>query len=556
MLGFNFGHYGQLSFPWTRKINSEALDKNKEKIQKVALAPIDQNDGAIQIDTGYGLSGVSNDDSILDTAFNTSVQLVNEYRTMAFDSDVDMAIDDIVNAAIVADEDDEVVTLDLDKVDLSETIKTKTVEAFEKITRLLQLNTKSYELFRSWYVDGRQYFQVLVDEEKKSEGIKALVNLDPRGLSKVKRVRKELNTQTRIEEIVGVEKFYVYNPKWIDDRINSSAGGAYNPNFQTRNSYASTAQPLILPEAAVAFVHSGIMSPDNTVVFSHLEKARKPLNNLKSMRDGAVIYRITRSPERRAFYVDTGSLPKKAAEQYVQELANKHRSKLGYDTYSGKIVGQPYQQSMLEDFWLPRLEGGRGTEIGTIAGGSNLGEITDILYFQKVMYRALNVPVGRLEDDGASIISSGSSTGEISRDEWKFNKFIQRLRGKYSELFSFLLMTELVLTGVCTEAEWLESFNGRIKFMYKSDLYLKEKQETDKMMGKIAAVAQATEYVGQYYSLEWVQREILKFDEEQIKLENERMEAEALRDADLKARIAQTQSDIPNEDDLDTTEET
>ena len=521
---------------WVNKVKSPNADRDIE-LQKKALQVLNNQDGSYVLDNSMFVShGLA-----VEVSFQTSTQLVNEYRSMGLDADVDMAVDDIVNAAVVSDDDDDVVVANMENIEISDDLKEKVSDEFRYLMDLLDMNRSAYDKFKQWYIDGRQYYQIMVNEGKPKDGIQKLVLLDPRALKKVKSVDRKMDTTSKLNSIISSEVFYLYNPIWVNDNTADGSGmGGHNARTSAISANGSVVK---LSENSIAYVHSGVLSSDGSLVFSHLEKARKPLNNLKSMRDGAVIYRITRSPERRAFYVDTGTLPKKAAEEFVQGLMNRHKSKMIYDPASGRIKGQPYQQSMVEDFWLPRQEGGRGTEITTLQGGQNLGEITDILYFQKLLFRSLNVPADRLEDSNAGILIGGRGT-EITRDEWKFNKFIQRLRRKYCSLFDQLLRTHLILKGVCSSEEWEELFNGKIKYEFKSDAYLKEQEENDKLLGKVAALAQADEFVGKYYTREWVMKNIMRFDEDEIKAELDGMKAE-------KTEMAEFALTLPTNDDGD-----
>jgi hypothetical protein len=497
--------------------NQKAADK---RLLQQSLEVSDAQDGSHIIDTTHYHSP----SLAVESSFQQSSALVNEYRAMALDLDVDAAIDDIVNAIVTTDEDEQAVDVNLDGVEgVSEQVKTKIKGEFKNILHMMDFDQTGYEKVRQWYIDGRQYWQIVVDDKNKKAGIQRLIHLDPRAMKRIKQVQKEYGPD-RIERITGVENFYLYNTSWS---VDTSFGNGVTPMSSSSAMIAKQAvrQTLRIPANGIAFVHSGILSPDGNMVFSHLEKSRKPLNNLKMMRDALVIYRITRAPERRVFYVDVGSLPPKSAESYVVTFMNKNKSKMSYDSVTGKVNGHSYQSTMLEDFWMPRREGGRGTEVDTLQGAQNLGQIDDILYFQKLLFRSLNVPIGRLESDNSSAVF-GSRGAEITRDEWKFNKFVQRLRRRYSKLFSDILGTHLQLQEVVTKEEW-ESMVGLIRFDYASDSFVKSQQEDESLNSRMASAASAEAIVGKYVSKEWVQRNILKMSDDEIASENKKIEKEA-----------------------------
>lgn len=504
---------------WSKPDTDNQRAKEKRLLQQ-SLEVNDAQDGSHVIDsTHYHSPSLA-----VESSFQQSSALVNEYRAMALDLDVDTAIDDIVNAIVTTDEDEQAVDVNLDGVEgVSEGIKTKIKAEFKKILQMMDFDQTGYEKVRQWYIDGRQYWQIVVDDKNKKVGIQRLIHLDPRAMKRIKQVQKEFGPD-RIERITGVENYYLYNTSWS---VDTSFGNGVTPMSSSSAMVAKQAvrQTLKIPASGIAFVHSGILSPDGNMVFSHLEKSRKPLNNLKMMRDALVIYRITRAPERRVFYVDVGSLPPKSAESYVVNFMNKNKTKMAYDSVTGKVNGHAYQSTMLEDFWMPRREGGRGTEVDTLQGAQNLGQIDDVLYFQKLLFRSLNVPVGRLESDNTSAIF-GSRGAEITRDEWKFNKFVQRLRRRYSKLFSDILGTHLQLMEIVTEEEWQE-MSGLIRFDYASDSFVKSQQEDESLNARMASAASADALVGKYFSKEWVQRNIMKMSDDEIASEKKKIEAEA-----------------------------
>lgn len=530
---FNFGknafggRFAQVFTPdWVepkpeKKINTE------QRLQHQSLQVLDPESGAQIIDNGtYNSPTLA-----VESSYQNSAALINEYRAMALDPDVDMAVDDIINAAIVTSEDEASITINLEKVDLSKSVKELISEEFNHIMEMMEMEDAGYERMRSWYVDGRQYYQLIVDPDNTKEGVQRLAILDPRAMKRVKEVIRKVDPDTRVDQVEDVKEYYLYNPAWTVDQTGSASVGA--PGLSSPYSLGGrigAAQVLELPLDTIAFVHSGILSQDGNLIFSNLEKARKALNNLKMLRDALVIYWITRAPERRVFYIDVGSLPKKAAAEYVTEYMNKNRTKVAYDPTSGKVHGNAYQQTMLEDFWMPRREGGRGTEVSTIGGnGQGLGDIEELLYFQKLLYRALNVPVSRMEgDDGASLILGGGGQ-EMTRDELKFFKFIQRLRRRYCLLFKTILRVHLNLKGICTTEEW-DEIERDVKFDFASDSHLREQQENQNLINMLGALSQADAFVGKYFTKDWVKRNIMKQTDEEIQEQKALMDEEREED--------------------------
>lgn len=499
----------------------------ERRLNHQSLQPLNPESGAQIIDNGLYNSPTL----AVEASYQNSAALVNEYRAMALDPDVDLAIDDIINAAIVTSEEEKSISINLEKTDLSESVKKEITEEFDYIMDLLDIEQTGYEKMRSWYIDGRQYVQLIVDPDDTKEGVQAISMLDPRAMKRIKEVERKIDPDTRIDMVQDVEEYYIYNPSWAVDQTATASIAA--PGIQSPQSVSGRMGPsqvLKLPLEMVAFVHSGILSSDGSLVFSNLEKARKPLNNLKMLRDALVIYWITRAPERRVFYVDVGSLPRKAAAEYVQEYMNKNRTKVAYDPTTGKVQGNAYQQTMLEDFWMPRREGGRGTEISTIGGNSNgLGDTDQLYMFQNWLFRSLNVPVSRMEgDDNASMIFGGNN-GEMTRDELKFFKFVQRLRRRYCGLFKSILRVHLNLKGICTNEEW-DDLEKYVMFDFASDTHLKEQQENQNMINKLGALSQADQFVGKYFTRDWVKRTILKQTEEEIAEQKELMDQEREED--------------------------
>lgn len=501
-------------------LGSEVKNPERELEQKIinkqTLVAIENDEAADLVDVSHHYSAgyMSQFD------LRNQSETINEYRAMVLHGEVDKAVDDIIIEAVTSDADENPVELDIIE---TESLSVATIEKikheFNYIAGpLLKFDLRSYEIFKQFYVDGRLYYHKIIDETNPKKGILKLVNLDPRVTKKVKEILTETDPSTKLERIVDTRSYYLYDPS-------SVAMGMGDGISNRMNSITTMQQAVEMAVDSVAFVHSGILSGDsNNLILSHLEKARKPLNNLRMLEDAAVIYRITRAPERRIFYVDVGTLPKKGAEEYMTSLINKYRTKLVYDGKTGQVKGNSHQVSMMEDYWLPRREGGKGTEISTLPAGENLNQIEDLRYFQKKLLESLNVPKSRLENEAT--ISIGNRATEINRDELKFNKFIQRLRRRFNMLFLDLLRTQLILKGITTAEDWDEIVLPLIRFKYASDSFVLEEQEAQIMEGRLAALDQADAYVGKYFSKKTVMRKILRMQEDEIKSEQEQIAQE------------------------------
>ena len=484
-------------------INRKKEEKEQEKI--VSFVPPSNDDGALTIAAG-GVYGTYVD---LDGSVRTEAELVNKYRAISFDPIIDLAIQDICNEAIVEDSDEETVSIVLDDVDTKDNIKKLIQDEFENVLSLLEFNTLSYELFRRWYIDGRLYYHVIIDEKNPKKGVLEVRYIDPRNIKKIREVKKEKDAKTGVTLEKVVNEYYVYNPSGFLKRTGSLTGS-------TMNSYGTSGSPdaqgIKIAKDSIVYCTSGHQSLDNKLILSWLHKAIRPLNQLRSMEDSLVIYRISRAPERRIFYVDVGGLPKAKAEQYLADIMTKFKNKVVYDSASGEIRDDRKFMTMLEDFWLPRRDGGKGTEITTLPGGQNLGEIEDVQYFQTNLYRSLNVPVTRLQPDATFTL--GRAT-EISRDEVKFSKFITRLRQKFSELFLKMLERQLILKGICTPEDWKE-WKDKINFNYAVDNYFDELKNMEMNRDRISLLRDMEEYVGKYFSHEYVRRYILQQSENEM----------------------------------------
>ena len=483
----------------------EIKRKKESDKAKSFVAPSDE-EGTLDIAGGAGFFGQY---LSYDKAARNEYDLIRKYRTTAENPECDQAIEDIINEAIIADELDLSVKLNLDWVPLSMGIKKKMVEEFNDVLTLLQWKKKAHDIFRRWYVDGRIFYHKLIDESAKRKGITEVRYIDPKFIKKVREVNKiKLPNQPAL--VNQVKEWYLYNET-----------GVY-PVFGTSTSGTSGEGLKISPDAIV-YVTSGIYNPTTNQVYGHLQKAIKPTNQLRMIEDSVVIYRIARAPERRIFYIDVGNLPKPKAEAYLKDVMTRYRNKLVYDATTGEVKDDRNQMSMLEDFWLPRREGGRGTEITTLGGGQNLGELEDIKYFQKKLYHSLNIPISRLEDAGGGF-NLGRST-EITRDEIKFSKFIQRLRKKFSELFQDLLKTQLILKGIITDEDW-KSIREYIIYDFQDDNHFQELKDMEILKERIEALNNVNEFVGTYYSVEYVRRYILRQSDTEIDAIDKQIEAE------------------------------
>lgn len=488
------------------------IKKKKDEVERKSVVSVTPDDGTTEIST----SGAAHYGMVVDLEgiVKGENQLIQRYRQVSQYPDCDAAIEDIVNEAIVSeDTNDQIVELILDDVKISESIKTKFRDEFAEILRLYKFEEKGHDIFRSWYIDGRIYYHILLDENKPKDGILELRYVDPRKIRKIRNVKKERNNKG-VEVNGAVEEYYLYNDKGISQ---------------------ATTQGVKLSMDSVIYCPSGLMDTNTNMMLSNLHKAIKPVNQLKMIEDSLVIYRISRAPERRIFYIDVGNLPKLKAEQYVNDMMNKFRNKIVYDAATGEVRDDRKHLSMMEDFWMPRREGGKGTEITTLPGGQNLGDIADINYFQGKLYASLNVPITRLQP--AQGFSLGRTT-EITRDEIKFNKFITRLRKKFSGIFSEALRVQLIAKGIIRPDEW-DPIEQYIRFEYQMDNHFAELKNNEIMQQRINALQQMEPYIGRYYSQAYVRRNILMQTEEDIKEINKEIDEEV----ELMAAQAQEQMD-------------
>ena len=412
--------------------------------------------------------------------------MVKKYRTMAMHPEVDSAIEDIIHEAIVADQNDSPVQINLDNLEVSDAVKNIIRDEFDYIKNLFGFDSKAHEMFRRWYIDGRLYYHKVIDLDNPADGIKELRYVDPHKIKKVRQITKPKTADEFMKYDFGKgEEYFLYNPKGLN---NTSANSG-----------------IRIAKDAITYCTSGIMDTNRNIVLSYLHKGIKVLNQLRMIEDSLVIYRISRAPERRIFYIDVGNLPKQKAETYLREVMGRYRNKLVYDAQTGEVRDDRKYMSMLEDFWLPRREGGRGTEITTLPGGQNLGELTDIQYFQTKLYKALNVPAGRL--DSESTFNIGRSS-EIMRDELKFTKFVGKLRKKFSEMFQDILKTQLILKGVITPEDW-DEMKEHIQYDYLYDNHFTELKNIEMLNEKINLITAMEPFMGKYFSTEYVRTQIL-----------------------------------------------
>ena len=456
-----------------------------------SFAPPTSDDGALTI-TSAAHYGTYVD--LYGTAKN-EVELISRYREMAMQPEIESAIDDIVNEAIVQDDDGKITQIILDDLKQNEKIKKAIKEEFNIILRLLNYQNLAQDIFRRYYVDGRMYFHIIIDREQPQDGIKELRYIDPRRLRKVREIKKQKDERTGAEIMQPVNEYYIYN-----DKVVSGSASNFGP------------VGVRITTDSIISVTSGLMDSRRAVVLSYLHKAIKPLNQLRMIEDATVIYRISRAPERRIFYIDVGNLPKLKAEQYLRDIMIKYKNKLVYDANTGEVRDDRKFMSMMEDFWLPRREGGKGTEITTLPGGQNLGELEDVKYFQKKLYGALCVPISRLEpNQGFSL----GRTSEITRDELKFSKFVDRLRSKFSEVFNQALRVQCVLKGICTDEEW-ETFKEDIHYDYIKDNNFSEMKEAELMSQRLTLLSSVDPYTGRYFSQRWIQQNVLRLSDDEI----------------------------------------
>jgi hypothetical protein len=495
-------------------IGKDAPDVPEERL--LPFAPPENLDAALTVEAPNVTGGVYGTYLDLEGTVKDEIELITRYREMSMNPEVELAIDDIVNEAVITEQGKAPVAISLGNVDIPDPIKVKISEEFDEILRLLSFHEYAYDTFKKWYVDGRLYFHVMIDMKNPKDGIQELRGIDPRQIKKVREIRGKQHEKDKLISLPkNVTEYYVYYPGNIAPKGIGHATGSNMPAIK-------------IARDSISHVHSGILDPTKKMILGNLHKAIKPMNQLKMLEDATVIYRLSRAPERRIFYVDVGNLPKLKAEQYLSSIMAKFKNKVVYDTESGEVRDQRHHMSMLEDYWLPRREGGRGTEITTLPGGTNLGEIEDVIYFKKKLYKALGVPVSRLEPEGS--FSLGRAT-EITRDEVKFTKYINRLRYRFSTLFDDILGKQLQLKGILSKEDW-DVIKTLVQYNFRQDSHFAELKHTEIMRERMEIAQGVEEYVGKYYSQSWVRKNILNQTEEEInQIDNEI--ADEVEDGDI-----------------------
>ena len=472
------------------QITRQTDEKEKPAEAKQAFTVPSPDDGTTTISAG-GYFGQYLD---MEVTAKNDVDLIKRYREVAQHPECDMAIEDIINEVIVSDDRDQSVSISLDKLAVSESIKSKIRNEFDEVMKLLNFDEKGHDIFKRFYVDGRIYFHKVIDPNSPRKGLTELRYIDPRKIKKVREVTKKRDTKGAkgIEIIEKTAEWFVYNEKGISS-ANSNAG-------------------LKISTDSISYITSGVIDQTKNMVMGHLHKAIKPVNQLRMIEDAVVIYRIVRAPERRIFYVDVGNLPKVKAESYLRDVMARYRNKLVYDAATGEIRDDRKHMSMLEDFWLPRREGAKGTEVSTLQGGQNLGEISDVQYFQKKLYKALNVPISRLDSENGFNMGRAA---EITRDELKFTKFVQRLRKRFTQLFHDVLKTQLVLKGIMTIEDWTK-IKEHVQYDYLRDGYFSELKNAEILRERLNLANEVSPYVGKYFSVEYIRKNVLRQSDDDI----------------------------------------
>ena len=498
------------------KLFGFSIEDNDQKPPSVQSPVPQSNEDGVD---HYLTSGFFGSYVDIEGVFRTEFDLIKRYREMALHPEVDSAVEDIVNEAIVSDSNDVPVQIDLDNLNASDGIKKKVREEFKTILDLLDFDKKSHEIYRNWYVDGRIYYHKVIDLKNPQDGIQELRYIDAMKMRYIRQQKKQDKDKAlqainnpRAEgqlQMPEIEEYFIYNPKG-------------NSNTSPVGQRSTNQSGIKIAKDAISYCTSGLVDRNKGTTLSYLHKAIKSLNQLRMIEDSLVIYRLSRAPERRIFYIDVGNLPKIKAEQYLRDVMSRYRNKLVYDAATGEIKDEKKHMSMLEDFWLPRREGGRGTEITTLPGGQNLGEITDIEYFKKKLYRSLNVPPSRMDGEGGFNLGRSS---EILRDELKFTKFVGRLRKRFSNMFNDMLKTQLILKNVCTLEDW-ETMEQHIQYDFLYDNHFSELKDSELLTERLNMVATAEPYVGKYFSQDYLRRKILRQTDEEILEQDQLIEKE------------------------------
>ena len=516
------------------KIEDESKDKSKGIVSPVPRTDEDSSDY-------YVSSGFYGQYVDIDGVYKSEADLIKRYREMALHPEVDSAIEDIINEAIVSDQNDSPVQIDLENLPASDSLKKMIREEFTKVKELLDFDKKCHEILRNWYIDGRVFYHKVIDINAPEEGLKEVRYIDPLKIKFVRKLKKnDKSLNTVVRQAVGaenvetpkIEEYYLYDPQV--GAAKNNLGGIGQPAFKDQ-----MAKVKIAPDS-ITFCHSGLVDRNKQTILSYLHKSIKALNQLRMIEDSLVIYRLSRAPERRIFYIDVGNLPKIKAEQYLRDVMNRYRNKLVYNASTGEVKDDRKHMSMLEDFWLPRREGGRGTEITTLPGGQNLGELSDIEYIQKKLYRALGVPESLIAGSGEGFNLGRSS--EILRDEIKFTKFVGRMRKRFSTVFNDMLKTQLILKNIVSPEDW-ETLGDHIQYDFVYDNHFSELKETELMNERLAVVGAVEPYLGKYFSTGYVRRNILKFTDTEIEEMDKEIEKE-IKDGKIMDPIVAQQAEM------------
>jgi hypothetical protein len=481
--------------------------KEEEKVDQIPSFTVPANeDGATTISSSAFYSQTID----LDGITKNEVELITRYREMAMQPEIESAIEDIINEAIVQNDDGKSVDIVTDNIaKMSDKLRDAIESEFKVVLKLLNYNNMASDIFRRYYVDGRLFYHAIIDITNPKKGIQELRYIDPRKIRKIREVKKQKDKETGVEVVTDVSEYYIYNDRMVSG-----------------TTATSSVQGIKIAPDSVININSGLMDARRAVVLSYLHKAIKPLNQLRMIEDASVIYKLSRAPSRRVFYVDVGDMPKAKAEQYLRDMMTKYRNKLVYDATTGEVRDDRKHLSMLEDFWMPRRNNGTTTEIKTLESLDNFSNMDMVEYFERKLYKSLNVPVNRL--DPQNVYNVGRSS-EITRDELKFAKFIDKLRNKFSDMFDQIMRIQLVLKGICTEEEW-EEYKEGVFYDFVKDNNYSELKEAELMQGRLGILGIIDPYVGKYYSKEWIQRNVLRLNDDEIRHMSKEMETEKKED--------------------------
>lgn len=495
-------------FGYSISKKSDRLE-DEDKTRYDLIEPPHNSDGATEIDSAMSPDfSLYNIQSIqLDENYRHENELIYRYRQMSEHPEIDWAISEVSNEAIVDVEDGESVELNLDDAEVSDSVKDKIRNEFEEIMHLLDFETRGEDFFRDWYIDGRIAFHKVIDTKNPKRGLQKIIQLDPTKLKKVRHIERENQGQSQVQTIKRIKEYYVY---WNQNQQNSNT------------SNRKTEQALQLHKDSITYIGSGKFNEDDMMI-GHLHKAIRPLNHLKSIEDAVVIHRVSHAPDRRVFYVGTGNMTGKKALQYTRQVMNMHRNKMVYDSKTGEIKSDNKYQAYTENFWMPRPDNGTGTEIDTLQGGQNFDSVNELTWYQQKLFRSLNIPLSRIES-GQSGFAFGRPT-EISREEVKFSKFISSLRRKFSGVFRDMLKTQLILKGIVTHEEW-EKISKNLRFDFRKDNQFTELKDLEMMKERLATMRDLQDYIGTYFSKDWARRNIFQMDDERIKEQDKQIEKE------------------------------